>query len=237
MVVYWIHHPLPLTKGAIPHSKIQSIRTWSRRLLWTSPQDLACQTEFLPVLCSATSTHRTNWNWSRFSSPNWIIHIAIRFWNNFVFMSNNTACHHPLQGWLVTPWSRSITIPNYPTTSAISLSFGPDQPTCTICYTDLEATPKTNLKSPSSSDPIWPPWLCFTSCIATVDNLTNHIAPRPRHWWQRPSSSKEDTNHLPTSRCNYILWALYITNHTGNGYVNSFMNIRVFFLGFTFRPQ
>ena len=148
-----------------------------------------------------------NWNWSRTSNPNWIIHIAIRFWNNFVFMFNNTACHPLQQDWLETPWFRSTTIPNYPMTNAISLFFGPDQLIYTNYYTDLVATPKTNWKSPNSSDPTWPPWRCCTSCIATVDNLTNHTALRPRHWWPRPLNSEADTNHPPMSRCNCTHWA------------------------------
>ena len=57
MVVHWIHHPLSVAKGTIPHSEIQPIGTWSRRLLWTSPQDMACQAEFLSLLCGTTSTH------------------------------------------------------------------------------------------------------------------------------------------------------------------------------------
>ena len=70
----------------------------------------------------------------------------------------------------------------------------------------------------------------------TVDNLTNHTVLRPRHWWQRPLNSKADTNHPPMSRCNYTHWALHTTRHTKDGYVNFYMNIRAFFLGFTFRP-
>ena len=178
----------------------------------------------------------TNWSWSRSSNPNCIIHIAIRFWNNFVFMSNNTACHPPLQGSLETPWYRSTTIPNYPMTNAISLFFGPDQPTYTIYYTDLAATPRTSLKSPNSLDPTWPPWRYCISCIATVDNLTNHIGLRPRHWWRRPLNSEADTNHPPMSRCNYTHWALHTMRHIEDGYVNFYTNIRAFFLGFTFQP-
>ena len=122
LVVYWIHHSFTTPKGAIPHPEIQSIRTWSRRFLWTCtqgfgmPDRIFIDTSWRHFDTSMTTVNcvPTNWNWSSSSNLNWTIHIAIPFWNNFAFMSNNTAYHPPLRGSIGNTVIQKYYDPNLP---------------------------------------------------------------------------------------------------------------------------
>lgn len=156
------------------------------------------------MLQNSENSEPTNWRPSSCSNQNSIIHTATPFSRNFVSMCNNTL-YLPLHlDCLATPPFRNTITPPFPTTSATSPSYTPDQRTSTTYSTNFAATQRPNMMWHGCLDPTRHPWRSCTFSSGIVDNWMNLTEHKPPHWLPKPYNSKEDIRHQPTYQSNSI---------------------------------
>lgn len=99
---------------------------------------------------------------------------------------------------------RNTITPPFPTTSATSPSYTPDQRTSTTYSTNFAATQRPNMMWHGCLDPTRHPWRSCTFSSGIVDNWMNLTEHKPPHWLPKPYNSKEDIRHQPTYQSNSI---------------------------------